>query len=645
MQEVQLYINGERVELFQDESISLTQTIQNVRDISKIFTDFTKQFNLPASKTNNKIFKHYYNYDIINGFDARFKVDALIKLNGFDFRKGKIRLNSVSLKDNVVDSYKVVFFGDTVTLTDLLGSDELSTLNLSAYNHAYNSATVKTGFETGLLSNAIRYPFISHTNQFIYDTTGFHNIADTSGIAYTDLKPALLCAKIIDAIEVKYGITFSADFFNSAEFLETYLWLHREKGIVTSGSQTQTLILDLYDWIYTAGGDGDLRPIVTFDNKLFTSIWTVTPTGTGNYDMYIIDRTSGDTVGSSMNVSGVQVLTASVTSSDVRNWDLYYKIETSGGITQVQTDLTLRDYTVSPSLLSQYTSPNANETMVGNLIVSDQMPKMKIIDFLNNLWKMFNLTAYLEDGVVVVKTLDNFYSTGIERDITKYIDVENSDIDRALQYKEIDFKFSEPKTFLTLKGNEISNFEFGNLNYKGDDDFDGGKYEINVSFEKAQYERQLNQTDLTLTQLQWLWFVDSSQKPTIGNPLLFINQNLSCATTQIKWSDSTLISTYNAPCNVNAAGTQTINFGSEIDEYTGTLNTNSLFENYYKNYITSLYNIRARIFKCTAYLPLSILLKYKLNDRFIINNKKYKINSITTDLQSGKSELELITDL
>ena len=73
MQNIQLYIEGNRMDMFKDESVSLTQTIQNVRDIAKVFTNFTKTFSLPASKDNNKIFKHYYNFDINDGFDARVK--------------------------------------------------------------------------------------------------------------------------------------------------------------------------------------------------------------------------------------------------------------------------------------------------------------------------------------------------------------------------------------------------------------------------------------------------------------------------------------------------------------------------------------------------------------------------------------------
>ena len=40
MQQIQLYIEGQRVDMFKDESVSITQSIQNVKDPSKIFTDF-----------------------------------------------------------------------------------------------------------------------------------------------------------------------------------------------------------------------------------------------------------------------------------------------------------------------------------------------------------------------------------------------------------------------------------------------------------------------------------------------------------------------------------------------------------------------------------------------------------------------------
>ena len=58
----------QRIDLFKDETISITDKIQDVRDIAKVFTEFTQGFTVPSSKTNNKLFKHFYNADISNGF-------------------------------------------------------------------------------------------------------------------------------------------------------------------------------------------------------------------------------------------------------------------------------------------------------------------------------------------------------------------------------------------------------------------------------------------------------------------------------------------------------------------------------------------------------------------------------------------------
>ena len=77
MQRVQLYIEGQRVDLFEDETIQITSTIQDVKDIGKIFTDYSQTFTVPASSTNNRIFRHFYKYNITTGgFDARVKKEA-----------------------------------------------------------------------------------------------------------------------------------------------------------------------------------------------------------------------------------------------------------------------------------------------------------------------------------------------------------------------------------------------------------------------------------------------------------------------------------------------------------------------------------------------------------------------------------------
>ena len=129
MQKIQLYIEGQRLDTFTDESVVITQSIKNVKDIDKVFTDFTKTFSLPASETNNKIFKHYYNFDIVGGFDARIRKPANIELNNTPFTEGLIKLEGVDLRDNKPHTYKITFFGNTVTLNDIIGDDTLASLD------------------------------------------------------------------------------------------------------------------------------------------------------------------------------------------------------------------------------------------------------------------------------------------------------------------------------------------------------------------------------------------------------------------------------------------------------------------------------------------------------------------------------------
>ena len=98
---VEIFINNQRVDLFDFEDINIVDSVQDVRDIAKIFVPYSREFTVPASKNNNKIFKHYYNNDIVNGFDARFKISAVIKVNGMVYKTGRVTLLNSSLKNSL----------------------------------------------------------------------------------------------------------------------------------------------------------------------------------------------------------------------------------------------------------------------------------------------------------------------------------------------------------------------------------------------------------------------------------------------------------------------------------------------------------------------------------------------------------------
>jgi hypothetical protein len=145
MYRVDLYIDGQKADLFQDESIEINLSTQNIKDISKVFGDFTNSFSIPASPANNAIFKHYYNVDVYGGFDAKLRVDAFIEVNNNLFRAGVLELEGVQMKSHQPYAYNVGFYSNVTSLKDKFGEDQLNDLDLSALDHTYNDTNIEAG--------------------------------------------------------------------------------------------------------------------------------------------------------------------------------------------------------------------------------------------------------------------------------------------------------------------------------------------------------------------------------------------------------------------------------------------------------------------------------------------------------------------
>ena len=99
-----------RLELFNDEKISVSSTIQNISDISKIFTDYSQGFTIPCSPTNNAIFQHFYQNDVDATIDYQNRYNAYIEIDTVLFRRGKIQLEKTNLKNGSPDNYSKKLF-------------------------------------------------------------------------------------------------------------------------------------------------------------------------------------------------------------------------------------------------------------------------------------------------------------------------------------------------------------------------------------------------------------------------------------------------------------------------------------------------------------------------------------------------------
>ena len=750
---VQLYIEDERVDLFDDENIELTSTIQDVKDISKIFADYSRDFTVPANERNNKIFKHFYNPDV-DGFDGTIKRSAKIQLNHSPFREGFVYVQGCNLKNNVANNYTIIFFGGLIQLKDDIKENKLSSLisELSNYNHEYTAEIVKTGFTTGLSSGDIIYPLITSEKRLFFDSTIASDSSENyngnltseltpdiyRGLAYTDLKPAIKVIKVIKAIESKYNIKFY-NFFNTdddkvvEQLSNLYLWLSRESGEIISYSSTGTNVVKQIP--FTDFTTSNPNSELTFVNNTWSFATTYTERNIVEniynpiYTEYFIAEvylSSFVPTTASVNVKAIDEITGSVvgevtlTPSSIgarftfrhyyrngerRNYKIRFIAESDSGAAFKASVKLIKRYlgfgkASALDIESTFTVFNdQSESTIDKMVITQQMPEMKILDFLTGLFKMFNLTAYVQEPVaetpiIEVKPLDDYYDDAIFNtskgtiDFVDYIDREAHSVKPSKLFNKINFKYKETKTVLMEQHTALHNKVFGNSSFPPVDEkpFDivGGEYNVEVPFSHLKYERLYNLGIAGVdTEIQWGYAAGGTFKhedPTtqsnnipIGNyspekiePLLFygINQNISASGSNINWISGTAVglSTYWRPSNSNEAGTKEIapsfnlNFDNEFDEWnridyssvgTGIAgetapNNNSLFLMYYKKYIQGVFDYKKRIFDYLSYLPAKILTTYRLNDQVKIHERLFHINSITTNLTTGESNLELI---
>ncbi len=653
----------QRLDLFKDESVSITDSVKNVKDVAKIFTPFSQQFNVPASKHNSKIFRHYQDSDILDSFDARYKADALIKLNGVDYKKGKIRLNSVSLKDNKPHSYKLIFFGETVGLKDLLGETMLSGLNYdSSLNFAYSHAVIYPKF-TAL--DDVCFPLITHTKNMRYNNNSYISSTPVANekLNYRDLKPAIKVRKIIDAIENTFDeITFSGEIFNTTDFNSLYMWMHREKGFMSNADEGGglTILENLFhlptdEGLTIVPGTGDeARPLqgtppdILGLNGQFAAlnIRITTSATTDEFDFRAEHGYWGNTLTESTGNTGSTSYTFTVPVG-------YYDTANVRLILTSTNTFNIVDYEIDASLngILQCTYESDSFSLANTVVIGRHMPKMKAIDFLTNLFKMFNLVAYKVDNTIRVVPLNDYYEEGLNYDITKYVDTSKNSISKVLQFKNIEFNFPSKESFLVKKSDELQGANFAGENY-GDVEWDGTDYKIEPIFEKMLYERLSDEQHGTLTTICQGAMLDKDFNATIGKPLLLYIANQT-ATPNFLFANADgggneTVTAYNRPSQVLVqsggsvlGASSSLNYGVESDEFFLEPKGTNLLAKYYLDYVQSVFNRQARINKVDAYLPLHIILKYELNDKFVVGNKTYRINTIKTNLLNNKSSLEL----
>jgi len=210
-------------DLYEDEDLPLTLSVDDFKNVAEQVQSYSKAFNLPATKRNNKIFDQIFeitrSYDGVI-FNPYKKTKCVLKQDGFVLFQGYLRMLDVSDKLGEI-SYNVNLYSEVIALADFLQDRTFRDLDFTELEHDYNYTNIKntwqginiftnpstSGFRDG---NTLRYPFVDWNHQFTYDTAGFPVLPNLEAA----FRPFINIKYLIDRIFEGTPFSYTSAFFN-----------------------------------------------------------------------------------------------------------------------------------------------------------------------------------------------------------------------------------------------------------------------------------------------------------------------------------------------------------------------------------------------------------------------------------------------
>ena len=254
-------------DLYEDEDIPLTLSIDDFKNVAEKVQSYSKAFNLPATKRNNQIFDNMFEVtrtaDGTLAFNPYIKTQALLKQDGFTLFDGYLRLIDVNDKEGEI-SYNVNLYSEAVALADVLKDRNFVDLDLSELAHDYQKQNIKRSWNdsgTGITwlnpnvsgfrndYSTLKYPFIDWSHQIAVGGSyaGGASAGNPELLTLEDaFRPCINIKYLIDIIfnqdimGSSFPFTYESSFFNTSDFKKLYMdfnWGTAVFGETTTGSE------------------------------------------------------------------------------------------------------------------------------------------------------------------------------------------------------------------------------------------------------------------------------------------------------------------------------------------------------------------------------------------------------------------------
>ena len=252
-----------------DYDISLNYSVNDILDLGKSKTAYSKTILLPGTTTNNQFFKQLFEVNIDNiSFNPKKKLSVIVKIGGNDVIDGYLQLLNININNKDI-TYEVNIVGKISDLFNKISDLTLKTIDLSEYNHYRTKDNIQKSWSNQIYKNN---NLIQSENGdgYVYPYIVRGNHKDIENMYVDEMYPAIFYKTVIDKIITNAGYSYKSEFLNSEYFKKIILPFSADKlqlrddevnilestiGLTLSNGAITPNVARGYGWYYTSANN------------------------------------------------------------------------------------------------------------------------------------------------------------------------------------------------------------------------------------------------------------------------------------------------------------------------------------------------------------------------------------------------------
>lgn len=664
--------NAATIDLYENEKMHLNYKFTDLTDFSAV-GNYSKEFRIPASKTNIDFFGAIFNVNFNGWFDFRKKVTATLTVNTIPIASGHVQVKKLYWQSGKLFEFEVVFFGEVPNLARLLNEKKLRDIE----------SIVDGDLDYDLLHENVETPPNEHTiltlcdkwnltasnpeGQPIYSTV-LAGQPTYKPLYVGHLTPAVKAYYLFDQILKDAGVQWASDNlsgclenvyvpFVNGQYLNSSLGLNDVTSTLALASNVTGQTFGPGDVQYNLSAA--LTEYNDSNNDWASGIFTAPFSGQFSFKVWASGTITSSTFLTSLfirpefYVNGIFVSTPTYSFLADINFSnsVLNTVDLSAGDTlEIRLALTLNDdgttgpadatITFTGNGANDYTGTGVELVSVGTSLTGDtclmefNAPDMKQIDFITSIQKMFNL-AFVPDrtlpNTLRIEPLVEYIGSGNTLDWTQKLDL-SKDITyyptTDLQKSKFTFTYTEDSDYYNSvykdNGRIYGRYEVTENDFEVINEFSTGEEKVELAFAPTP-SRAVENTDVVVPR-----FINGEGQFVQPKPRIlyyfadfFVNMFDEVSGDVVQ----TAVKCLNNYSTMNASvGDSDLNFAPEIPLHTIIAPPyDNLYNRWWRNYYRELYDGQARIMEGMFALTLNDIFTFQWSDKIWIVDSWWRV--------------------